>query len=96
MRPRGEIRVALGLAAVQLGPEGFTWRNLAHVAGVGLEAARQTVLDMSRAGELIVIGHGREAGVNRPMTLYAPAVDSSTEPAADVLNSVVRGWADFR
>lgn len=95
MRPRGEIRVALNKAAVELSADGFTWRALAHRAGVGLDAARQTVIDMARAGELIAIGHGREAGINRPMTLYAPA-SSSRQPAADALHSVVRCWADFR
>lgn len=95
MRRPGEIRVALGQAAAELGTDGATWRALAHRAGVGLDAARQTVLNMARAGELTVIGHGRVTGVNRPMTLYVPAV-AAMEPAKDALHSVVRCWADFR
>lgn len=96
MRPRGEIREALSLAADSLWSEGrsFTWRDLGEVAQVGYAAAKQTARDMAAAGELVVMGTARVAGVCRPMVLYAPA-DPPEEEGVD-LASVVRCWADFR
>jgi len=58
MRPRGEIRSALAGAAMEfasLGRPAVTFRDLAERAQVGYEAARMTVRNMARAGELVPV-----------------------------------------
>ena len=102
MRPRGEIREALCLAAVQFGQDGFTWRDLAHAACVGFDAAKRTVGNMARAGELVVLDEVRVPGANRPMLRYVPAVigDDALKavggtPGAE-LAAIVHCWADFK
>jgi hypothetical protein len=94
MRPRGELRLALVDVARVQGHGGSTWKGMAHAAQVGLAAARATVLNMARAGELVVVGQVREPGVCRPMNLYAvPA-----EPAANADDGgaqLARCWASF-
>lgn len=97
MRPRGEFRQALVRAVEVAGPSGgATWRGLAQLACVAGDVARDTVRNMHRAGELIVVGQAREPGVNRPQNLYAPAVPQDGGGAEMALDSVVRCWADFR
>lgn len=95
MRPRGDVRVALKEAAVGAGFSGATWRGLARLAGVGFDAARVTADNMVRAGELIVIGHSREPGICRPMSLLAVPAEPACQPGS-ALDEVVRSWADFR
>jgi len=100
MRPRGEIRRALGQAAWEAavdhavrGARAPTFRDLARRACVGFGAARQTVKDMARAGELQRVGQARVEGSRRPMTTYLPA--SPPEPAARQapdLGSLLRTW----
>lgn len=75
MRPRGEIREALSAAARDLagrhGP--VHWRAIAAHAKVGWDAARSTIKDMVRAGELDRAGTARAEWSRRPVTLYLPA-----------------------
>lgn len=94
MRPRGEIRMALGAAAAEMGRGGATFRDLAHLSCVGLDEARMTLKDMTCAGELVVVGTSREPGVSRPLNLYA--VPLRAEDSTHDLDDVVRCWADFR
>lgn len=94
MRPRGEVRLALSMAAAQVGEGGATWRTLAHHACVGLEVARHTVNHMARSGELVVVGQKPEPGVCRPMTLFAPAAQQAAGGAD--LEDAVRSWAEFK
>lgn len=94
MRPRGDVRVALREAAVGVGRPGATWRGLARLAGVGLDAARVTAENMVRAGELIVIGHHKEPGVCRPMNLLTVPTEAPQQPGA-ALDQAIRSWADF-
>lgn len=78
MRPRGEIRLALGQAAVQLvasGAPGATWRSLAEQAGVGYDLARRTAVNMVRSGDLVVVGEEVVPGANRKANLLAPGPD---------------------
>lgn len=97
MRPRGEIRRAIGDAAwaltVERAMQGGTWRELAQRACVGYAAARQTVKDMARAGELQAVGAVRVDHSRRPMTLYAPAPERAAPTAAANLATVMRTWA---
>lgn len=75
---------------------GVTWRDAAVHAQVGFDAARQTVRDMHRAGELVTVGTARRAHANRPMVLYAPAPGASEHAAASVeLSNAINGWAQF-
>ena len=93
MRPRGEIRQALAQAGAALADEhgGFTWREVAALACVGFTAARQTVENMERAGELECVGQRHVPGVCRPMNVYAPR--RASEPAARIsLDQAMRGW----
>ena len=92
MRPRGEIRAALSEASQRM-PTPFTWRDLAIKACVGFDAARQSVRDMQRAGELVQQhDYARVPGVNRPMALYArPEVRQPCSPGLTLATC----WADF-
>jgi ribosomal protein S25 len=95
MRPRGEVRDVLASAAgelVQMAGRGVTWRELAQHTQVGGEVARATVRNMERAGELRSVGEVHVAGVNRPMTAYAPAEQGSGDAS---LAEVIKGWAAF-
>lgn len=97
MRPRGEIREALGEAARRLVPpgsvpgHGVTWRELVRAACVGELMGRRTVVDMQRAGELVVVGQRAVPGICRPVNLYAPA-QPAPRPGVD-LAQALRSWA---
>ncbi len=75
MRPAAEVRQAL-CAAAQAAHAcgGLTLRDLAERACVGLEPARRTVDNMTRAGVLRKVGERRVDYRNRPVAVYAPAV----------------------
>jgi hypothetical protein len=99
MRPAGEIRRALRDAAWSLAVErastplaGGHWRELAQRSCVGFGAARETVKNMARAGELQAVGAVRVPGARRPMTVYAPQAERSA-PAPQALDSLMRAWA---
>lgn len=83
MRPPGDIRQALASTAAAIVPtQGpASWRDLAVASGVGYTAARQTVENMARAGDLAVLGTQRRPHSRRPVNVYAPA-DRTTRPAA--------------
>lgn len=100
MRPAGEIRRALRSLLDARQPT--TWRSAAvalHERGVlslhspsELRLVRNTLLNMTRAGELQVCGHAPVPGVRRPMALYAPCARWATDPAP-ALDVVMRAWA---
>lgn len=99
-RPRGEIRQVLASTAQRLADEhgAFTWRDVAEAAQVGYCAARATVLNMARAGELQPVGAAKRAHSRRWMTLYAPAAcaieaDADLTPAGALpLADAVMAW----
>lgn len=99
MRPQGELRQALLLAAQQLagGRDGVTWRDLAEHAQVGYQAARTTVDNMARAGALQCVGMEKRAHSTRWMRLYAPPPDAAgtwaTQTTGVALAGVLRRWA---
>lgn len=93
MRPRGEERLALSMAAAEFGRGGAHFRVLAHRSLVGADVARITLRNMAAAGELQVVGQASLPGVCRPVNLYAVPLP---EPDAADLVEVVRCWADFR
>ena len=93
MRPRGEIRQALGAAAQALALESgpATWRDIATKAQVGFDKARECVRNMERAGELVQAGVTKRAHSRRWMRLYEPGQNWSTA-ATGSLDSVMRNW----
>lgn len=77
MRPAGDIRAALLRACIELSPsgqQGATLRELAHRACVGLESARRTVANMTRAGQLCIAGRRCVSYRNRPVAEYVVSV----------------------
>jgi hypothetical protein len=97
MRPRGEIREALASSALALVPPdappgtGATWRELVRHALVGELMGRRTVMNMVRAGELLVVGTRKVPGVCRPVLLLAPR--RSPAPVQwQPLAAAVQGW----
>jgi hypothetical protein len=75
---------------------GATWRDAAVLAQVGFEAARRTVSNMHRAGELVKVGTVRLPHGNRPMVRYAPAEGAGDYTDATVeLSNAINGWAQF-
>ena len=101
-RPRGEIRTALAGAAQALHAEHgpATWRDMAVAAQVGFDAARRTVQNMARAGELRRVDTVPVLGARRPMVRYAPghnwvtnwAGSGSNNAPARSIDSVLQGW----
>lgn len=94
MRPAGEVRQALLNACTQLATpdRGPTLREMAAVACVGLQAARRTVENMSRAGQLHRVRDRKVEYRNRPVAEYVPA-DMAQEGAGYVdLAQVLRVW----
>lgn len=84
MRPRGEIRAAMadafavllrerGLLVEGVAVDGVSCRDAAAVAQVGFDAARRTVENMVRAGELVRISSVKRAGSQHWEGLYVPA-----------------------
>lgn len=102
MRPVGEIRAALREAAhaiaserLQMGlqPAGATWRELAQRAHVGYSAARDTVKNMVRVGELQPAGTVSAAHARRPLVAYAPRQPGERWSAGAALDCVMRTWS---
>lgn len=108
MRPPGEIRMVLRAAAVEMGSGGqaFAWRELAERTQVGYSAARYTVMNMCRAGELVRSGYAKSAHSTNWVALYevvSPPPPECARPiegpgisrigALDDLGVVVLSWA---
>jgi hypothetical protein len=95
MRPSGEVRVALFRAAVELttASRGATLAELAQRACVGAEAARRTVNNMTRSGELEAVRARKVEYRNKPVMEYAPAViDEEDVPAVVDLGRALAHW----
>jgi len=88
-RPRGEIRQVL-FNALREGPASTT-RELAARAGVGITAAMDTLNNMVKAGEVVVLHSARRPGVKRPVPVYsiAPATDPCNEHNGAALQSAL-------
>ncbi len=92
-RPAGEVRQALLSAAQDLAtPErGPTLSELATRAQVGLPAARRTVDNLTRAGQLMVARTRTVDYRNKPVAEYQPA-PPPTQSVADDLNRAMALW----
>ena len=94
MRPAGEVRQALLNACTQLATpdRGPTLREMAAVACVGLQAARRTVENMSRAGQLRRVRNRKVEYRNRPVAEYVPAAMQGDDDGFVDLAQVLRVW----
>ena len=96
MRPAGEVHQALLQAARELAtPErAASLAELASKACVGLAAARRTVGNMTRRGQLEIVRERKVEHRNRPVAEYAPAGQSppSTNEAAAAVCAVFGLW----
>lgn len=94
MRPAGEVRQALLNACTQLATpdRGPTLREMAAVACVGLQAARETVKNMSRAGQLQRVRDRKVEYRNRPVAEYVPAAMQGEGDGFVDLAQVLRAW----
>lgn len=107
MRPSGEIRNAIFGAAIELVPPTVladpfaprpTMREIAHRACVGVDAASQTVKNMTRAGQLRQVRTRNVDYCNKPVAEYEPVVDSLVSGANSgegwvYLGQIMCGWA---
>lgn len=96
MRPAGEVRQALLRAAEALvqPDRGPTLQELAAQACVGMVAARRTVGNMTRAGQLRKLPQGRRVPYrNRPVAEYVPAQKVQQGEGFVDLGDVLRVWA---
>lgn len=95
MRPAGDVRQALLAAARDLttAARSPTLREIATHAKVGYSAARRTLDNMKRAGDVVVPRQRRVAYVNRPVDEYAPA-PAEAPPAEGVveLTALLAAW----
>lgn len=100
MRPPGEIRQALLRAACQLSAahpddRGPTLQEIATTAQVGTAAARRTVDNMTRAGQLRCISDRRKVTYrNRPVAEYRPLEEPQTSASdgAQALGELLSVW----
>lgn len=107
MRPAGEVRQALLDAALQLVPPAVrqdphaprpTMREIAYRACVGVDVARRTVENMSRAGQLRQVRTRQVDYTNKPVAEYEPVsapLDPDCRQGAGWvdLGRIVGGWA---
>ena len=94
MRPAGEVRQALLNACTQLATpdRGPTLLEMAAVACVGMQAARRTVENMSRAGQLHRVRDRKVEYRNRPVAEYVPAAMQGDDDGFVDLAQVLRVW----
>ena len=97
MRPHGEVRAALAVAAHALHLEqgAATWEQIAVRAQVGFAVARYTVRNMRRCGDLADVGAEKPAGSDRWRRLYEPSVREINDPVMN-LAQAVNMWARTR
>lgn len=94
MRPAGEVRMALFNACAELATPAHapTLRELATRACVGFDAARSTVREMKRAGQIRQARERRVDYRNRPVAEYEPAMPVGGGAGFVDLGSVLRVW----
>jgi hypothetical protein len=75
MRPAGEVRAALlhAISSLCTPDRGPTLNELAREAQVGYDAARRTIDNMKRGGDVIVPRTRKVDYRNKPVAEYAPA-----------------------
>ena len=107
MRPAGDVRLALLDAALELVPPDVmadpraprpTLREIAYRACVGVDAASQTVKNMTRAGQLRQVRTRQVEYCNKPVAEYEPVtLELASEHRAGEgwidLGRIVGGWA---
>ena len=96
-RPRGEVRAALLAVPSLHGPS--TLRELFERSQVGYDAARYTLQDCVRAGDLVVVGRERRPNAKRWVQLYdvpptgdAQALGEPQDGGLVVLGEALARW----
>lgn len=91
-RPASEVRMALYSAATELAStdKAPTMRELAQRACVGLAAARCTVRNMVRAGQLHPVRTRTVPYRNKPVAEYVPA--SHSTPTGFDFKTLISAW----
>lgn len=94
MRPRGEIRAAIDQAAQRPDVVGeVTFADLARLARVGFDAAKDTCRNMAKSGDLVPVGTRQVPGIKRPLRTYQHR--SRVQQAGSGLEHLagaMRGW----
>ena len=92
MRPRSLQRKALGHAAATLWPAGGgTVLQLSSLAGLELTAARRSVENMARAGELMPVRTVRSPLSGRRVVVYGPG-HAVQQDNRSPLEAVLQQW----
>lgn len=88
-RPPGEVRVAV-IAALRQGP--CTLLEIVQRSKVGYAAARATVQNALRGGQLQICGQARRAHAKRWLAIYelAEAIEDEGDDAPDVSAACVQ------
>jgi hypothetical protein len=91
-RPASEVRLALYNAATELvtSDQAPTMRELAQRACVGLTAARSTVRNMVRSGQLHPVRTRTVPYRNKPVVEYVPA--SHSTPTGFDFKTLISAW----
>lgn len=91
-RPASEVRQALLSAATDLATcdKAPTMREMAHRACVGLNAARDTVRNMVRSGQLHCVRERRVPYRNKPVAEYAPITQNI--PSGFDFTALISTW----
>ena len=87
---RGEIRLTLS-RALRAAAAPLTTRALAERTGIGYTAARRTVENMRRAGEVALLGSVRVEGTSARAGLYVLAPDCAPAPAVSAFDTL-KSW----
>ncbi len=105
MRPVGDIRLAILQAAHLIHREraatgqGPTLAKIVERSQVGYKAARNTVANLTRSGQLAIVDTCKVEGRNRPAAVYAP-VEAHREPEITSgpgwldLSKCLRAWTE--
>jgi hypothetical protein len=95
VRPAGEIRVALKRACLDLltPDRAGTLQEIAARACVSVSAARRTLDNMCRAGELFIVRPRKTEARNKPVAEYAPNV-ADADLGGSELQRVMTHWVN--
>lgn len=94
MRPAGEIRTLLleTVRELSLPERSPTLAELSARTQVGEQAARHTLSNLTRSGQLRIVRTRRVAYRNRPVAEYAPAEVAEGKGYVDLAQVLTAAW----